>query len=230
MSDLPIPPASADAHALLLQHHPPALASTLLHEKIHNKPLALHPSHPAPAPNARDSRQRNRHTSSSSSTTTTSRPKPLTALEKRSLRVHAPRLSSLRYGTFLPLKALWVEYAQSLVAMGGGADAMAQRLAAGDLHGAEVEVVRCRCVDRVGIVGVVVKETKGVLVVVCEKGGGKTVPKEFTVFRVRIPPTADEKARYNRRDMVLDLHGQQMMFRAAERAGRKFKPKPMLEL
>jgi ribonuclease P protein subunit POP4 len=56
------------------------------------------------------------------------------------------------------------------------------------------------------------------------------VPKEYTVFRIRIPPTEEERATLGRKDMVLDLHGQQMMFRAAERAGRKFKAKPMLEL
>jgi ribonuclease P protein subunit POP4 len=56
------------------------------------------------------------------------------------------------------------------------------------------------------------------------------IPKEYTVFRVCIPPTDEEREKLGRRDMVLDLHGQQMMFRAAERAGRKFKAKPMLEL
>jgi len=127
---------------------------------------------------------------------------------------------------------------------------MAGRLASGDLHGALVEVVRSRAVDRVGIRGIVIKETRGVLVVVTQKGEGKSeyipppsgpifaetklmrkvaVPKEFTVFRIAVPPTDEDRAR-GRGDMIFELQGNQMMFRAAERAGKKFKAKPMLDL
>jgi len=60
---------------------------------------------------------------------------------------------------------------------------MAGRLASGDLHGALVEVVRSRAVDRVGIRGIVIKETRGVLVVVTQKGEGKS---EY------IPPPPDQ--------------------------------------
>jgi len=44
-------------------------------------------------------------------------------------------------------------------------------IASADFHGAMVEVVRSRCVDRVGIKGVVVQDGKFAFVVV-EKGGG----------------------------------------------------------
>lgn len=96
--------------------------------------------------------------------------------------------------------------------------------AAMDLHGALVEVVRSRAVDRVGLKGIVVKETRAVLVLVTEKGEGKTVPKEFTVFGVTIP------GKQQGEEKRLELLGNQMMFRAAERAGRKFKAKAMLDL
>lgn len=55
------------------------------------------------------------------------------------------------------------------------------------------------------------------------------VPKEFTVFRVVVPASEEDRAK-GRTDMVFELQGSQMMFRAAERAGRKFKAKPMLDL
>jgi len=59
-----------------------------------------------------------------------------------------------------------MNYARGLAA--NGAIVMAQRLAGADLHGAVVEVVRSRAVDRVGIRGTVVKETRGVVVLVTE--------------------------------------------------------------
>jgi ribonuclease P protein subunit POP4 len=160
-----IPASSADAHALLSQYHPPELSLTLLHDKIHNKPLPLHTS--------TDARTQRRLLRASKSRRPARKPAPLTAREKRSLNVHnPPKNKRLEYATFAPLRELWLEYARALVAMGGGAPAVAQRLAAGDLHGAVVMVVRSRCVDRVGIRGVVVKDTRGALLIVPEEGGG----------------------------------------------------------
>ena len=127
---------------------------------------------------------------------------------------------------------------------------MAGRLASGDLHGAVVEVVRSRAVDRVGIRGIVVKETRATLVVVTQADEAKSlllpfplfylvwanveprhpaVPKEYTVFRLSVPaaaPTTDKDGG----GMVFELQGSHMMFRAAERAGKKYKAKPMLDL
>ena len=53
------------------------------------------------------------------------------------------------------------------------------------------------------------------------------MPKEFTVFKV-VVEMAGENGKG--REMVFELHGSQLMFRAAERAGRKYKGKPMLDL
>jgi ribonuclease P protein subunit POP4 len=164
-----IPAASADAHALLSQYHAADHALSILHDKVVNKPLSIHAT-TTTTTDARTTRRAIRN----SKKPPTRKPAPLTAREKRSLRVHTPAAKKLCYATFAPLRELWLEYARGLVRMGGGAPAMAQRLAAGDLHGAVVEVVRSRCVDRVGITGVVVKETRGALVVVPEEGGGKS--------------------------------------------------------
>lgn len=74
------------------------------------------------------------------------------------------------------------------------------------------------------------------------------VPKEHTVFRFTLPverltsggdsildakdgasePTGDVAVGI--RPMVFELHGSQFMYRAAERAGRKFKQKPGMDL
>ncbi|KAI5816723.1 Rof/RNase P-like protein [Pyronema omphalodes] len=212
MSTSTVPPASADAFSLLSLYHTPALALETFTTKLQNKPLALHPT--LPVTDARSQRRDIRATKKASRANR--KPAPLTAKEKRQTKAHdLPK--KLSYETFLPLHELWKTYAMNL--QGGMAS-----WAAMDLHGALVEVVRSRAVGRVGLKGIVVKETRAVLVLVTEKGEGKTVPKEFTVFGVTIP------GKQQGEEKKLELLGNQMMFRAAERAGRKFKSKAMLDL
>lgn len=88
-------------------------------------------------------------------------------------------------------------------------------LAAADFHGAMVEVVRSRCVGRVGLRGIVVRDTKFTFEIVTMgnviKGIffflfcllGKVwlangficvvVPKEHTIFRFEVPVVEDER-------------------------------------
>lgn len=68
------------------------------------------------------------------------------------------------------------------------------------------------------------------------------IPKEHTVFRFEVPvpdppaggedvpDSASDLAAPNARNMVFELHGSQLKFRAGERAGRKFKQKPITDL
>lgn len=53
------------------------------------------------------------------------------------------------------------------------------KLVSADFHGAEVEVVRSRCAGRVGVRGIVVRDTKFTFVVVTE---GDEVKSEFFPF------------------------------------------------
>lgn len=84
------------------------------------------------------------------------------------------------------------------------------KLVSADFHGAEVEVVRSAAAGRVGIKGIVVRDTKFTFVVVTEKdevkseflfllsvggrqtereanGGFAAVPKEQSIFRFTVP-------------------------------------------
>lgn len=118
----------------------------------------------------------------------------------------------------------------------------AAKICSADFHGAEIEVVRSRCVSRVGVKGIVVRDSKGVFVVVTKGDKVKSLPKEGTVFRVRVPrPKREEavvgeggedgggdkkegeKGVRNVRDVVFELHGNQFQYRATDRANRKFK-------
>lgn len=119
--------------------------------------------------------------------------------------------------------------------------AVAAKLCSADFHGAEVEVVRSRCVSRVGVMGIVVRDARGVFEVVTKGDGVKLLPKEHTVFRFLVPrpkkkvdggPEAVNGEAGNKKegeekegkDLVFELHGDQFQYRAADRANKKFKP------
>ncbi|KAL5002038.1 hypothetical protein BDV10DRAFT_181731 [Aspergillus recurvatus] len=109
------------------------------------------------------------------------------------------------------------------------------KLVSADFHGAEMEVIRSRCPGRVGLKGVVVRDTKFTFVVVTEKDEVKTIPKEQTVFRfcVPLPDLKDAGEKTNTGDdaegneesrkLVFELHGSQFQNRPVDRASKKFK-------
>ena len=113
-------------------------------------------------------------------------------------------------------------------------------LASADFHGAEVEVVRCSDAGRVGVKGIVVRDTQFTFAVVTRKDEVRVIPKRNTLFRYEIPiPELDGKAggeeeasnkktqesedTQQQRKLVFELHGNQFEFRPADRANKKFK-------
>lgn len=89
---------------------------------------------------------------------------------------------------FKTLNGLWVGYMQEILDLKGeGARGEAavtplshgSKLASADFHGAEVQVVRSRCQGRVGMRGIVVRDTKFTFVVVME---GDVVKSEFSAL------------------------------------------------
>jgi ribonuclease P protein subunit POP4 len=66
------------------------------------------------------------------------------------------------------------------------------KLASIDLHGAALQVVRCECVSRVGIWGVVVRETKFALLLVTRGGGVKSTFYLFFLSFSSGPPSLGE--------------------------------------
>lgn len=115
------------------------------------------------------------------------------------------------------------------------AESVGSKICSADFHGAEVEVVRSRCPSRVGVKGIVVKDSRHVFEIVTKKDEVKVLPKEGTIFKVVVPLVVGEKANPSTNDarkekttdegqeMVLEIHGDQFMYRAADRANRKFK-------
>lgn len=90
------------------------------------------------------------------------------------------------------LNRLWKGYVWEVLGLngstGGNKAVLAQNhgalLASLDFHGAEIEVVRCGCVGRVGTKGIVVRDTKFTFVVVTRRD---EVRSKSILFCPRVP-------------------------------------------
>jgi len=209
----PPPPKQHIAQTLLTRAHPPETAETLFTERIKQKPLYLRPT----SPTASDNRTRRRHhrLRKKEYFLRKQRPKPLSAKEKRTSGIYELGEGEAKYEVFRGLHALWVRYMQEVLDLrsdgstgtGGGmvtALSHGSKLVSADFHGAEIEVVRSRCAGRVGMRGIVIRDTKFTFVVVTEKDEVKSmfsfllwcrsrwlmttaIPKEQTIIRFRVP-------------------------------------------
>ena len=221
------------AHQLLARAHSPETAAQLFTERVKLKPLYLRPT----SPTAEDNRSRRRlHRLRKKEYFLRKRkPKPLSAREKRISGIYKLPKEECKYEIFEGLHGMWVEYMQDILDLdrsnangpGSGVTITAQlhgsKLASADFHGAEIEVVRSRCVSRVGVKGLVVRDSKFTFVVVTEKDELKSmfplfppdmiiplfsynlsklatkssiftaIPKEHTIFRFEIPQPTQEK-------------------------------------
>jgi ribonuclease P protein subunit POP4 len=158
-----------------------------------------------------------------------------------------------RYEIYEPLHALWCAYIREVLGLqpassaGGGGrtyvdgNGAGPMLASADYHGARLEVVRSRCVSRVGLQGIVVKDNKFSFELVTRRNEVKLVPKEHTVFRFEVPFQEDEQAKATdgqegdmtveasegkkktREPLIFEIHGSQFETRAPDRATKKFR-------
>ena len=153
---------------LLARAHSPNSANTIFTDKILHKPLLLRPTSPDPTSHdARDARRRKRLRAKQRAVHK-QKPKPISAKQKRQLGVLEIPKEQRRYDNFEKLHELWLGYMKEVLGLDGesghsrkvtaqGAGAL---LVSADYHGALMEVVRCRCVGRVGTKGIVVRDTK----------------------------------------------------------------------
>ncbi|KAK3306471.1 putative rRNA and tRNA processing protein [Chaetomium strumarium] len=223
------------AAVLLSRAHEPDEANRIFTEKIQQRPLFLTPSSPPPS-DARAARRRAQEKKKQQRKKAL-KPKPLSATQRRKLGLYDVPRERQKYAFFEPLHQLWLGYVREI--LGGeiytGGEGAAAKLASADFHGAGVEVVRSGCVSRVGIKGIVVKDSKFAFEIVTRKDRLKLVPKEGTVFRFEVPaplPVPGSKVGEGEAQgqqleqmskMVFEIHGEQFQFRSADRASRKFR-------
>ncbi|KAI9679365.1 MAG: hypothetical protein M1817_005387 [Caeruleum heppii] len=183
------------------------------------------------------------------------KPHPLSAKQKRQLKIYEIPPEARKWAIYEGLIKLWVRYVQGVLglslgerkaqkkAMGTGQEPaevekevrglpvtkeVASKLCGADFHGAEVTVVRSRCVGRVGITGIVVKDCKFVFEVITRGNEIKVLPKEHSIFRFEVPIPGQEPA--EGKNLVFELHGEQFQNRAPDRANKKFKVKNLPDL
>lgn len=225
--------------ALLARAHSPDSANRLFADKIQHRTLHLRPSSPPPS-NAREARRRARQKQTEQRKKAL-KPRPLSARQRRRLGLYEVPKEGQKYAVYEPLHRLWLGYVREI--LGGeiytGGQGAAAKLASADFHGAEVEVVRSGCVSRVGIKGIVIKDSRFVFEVITRKSQVKTVPKEGTIFRVEVSATDEEKCDAAQDGtqqgqvqgegagepgkFIFELHGEQFRYRPADRATKKFK-------
>ncbi|KAI0466014.1 RNase P/MRP, p29 subunit [Xylaria cf. heliscus] len=207
------------AHDLLRRAHSPDSANRIFSDKIQHRPLFLKPSSPPPSA-AREARRIAREELKRKARAL--KPKPLSARERRRRQFYVLPKESQKYAIFAPLNALWTSYASQLLGseLYNGGQGAAAKLSAADFHGAEVEVSRSRCPSRVGVRGIVVEDSRFAFKIITLQNESKTLPKEGTIFRVRIPaPTASQ----DREPFCFEIHGDQFQHRSSDRANKKFK-------
>ena len=145
---------------LLEERYPADQAERIFVDKVKRKPLYLRPTETTEG-DAREKRQRER-ARKAALRKQNQKPKPLSAKEKRLLNIHDVPRESQKYSIYEPLHRMWIGYIQEM--LGDNCmpvkPATAARFCSADFHGAEVEIVRARCVSRVGLRGIVVKDTK----------------------------------------------------------------------
>lgn len=161
------------AHELIARAHSPDTAEQLFTERIKQKPLFLRPTSPTPADNR--NRRRLQRLRKKEYFLRKQKPKPLSAREKRISGIHDLPKDECKYEIFKGLHKMWVEYMQEILGVKDGRTTVVtpqlhgSKLVSADYHGAEMEVVRSKCPSRVGLKGIVVRDSKFTFVVVTEK-------------------------------------------------------------
>ncbi|KAJ5279318.1 hypothetical protein N7478_004690 [Penicillium angulare] len=226
MSDSPAPKAHI-AHELLLRAHSPDTATQQFTERIKQKPLFLRPTSPSSQDNR--SRRRLHRLRKKEYFHRHQRPRPLSARAKRTTGIYDLPREECKYAIFKGLHALWVGYMQDILDLKAERKGMmtpashGPKLVSADYHGAELEVVRSRCAGRVGIKGIVARDTKFTFDIVTEED--KVRIPESTVESIE----GEQKQKLEKTEadtpkpLVFELHGSQFETRPVDRANKKFK-------
>ncbi|KAK9383367.1 uncharacterized protein V2V93DRAFT_364942 [Kockiozyma suomiensis] len=182
------------------------------------------------------------------------RPKPLSSADKKRSQIYALGPDACHFKIYVALHYLWQSYIADLLSLQPTDKLVftqhdlqdrAQKLSAADLHGAFITVHRARCVSRVGMQGIVIRETRSSFTIVTKQDTLKMIPKEGTVFRVPVSrprETAISDAEQNSAEKIQTqvgedealftflVYGSNLIYRAADRGGRKFKSKATLDI
>jgi ribonuclease P protein subunit POP4 len=162
------------ARSLLERAHSPTFAQGLFLDAVVRKPLVLRAATRDDNSDARKARQRQRDVKKREHERRKRKPQPLSAKQKRMLGLYEIPKEQQKFEIFEPIHRLWLAYIHEVLEIERRRErglyfdhnSAGPLLAGADFHGAEVEVTRCRCTARVGIKGIVAKDTKGTLEII----------------------------------------------------------------
>lgn len=210
---------------LLTRVHSSNSAQRIFSDKIEHRKLLLRPSSPPPA-NARTARRAARDTRCQRNKGTAIKTKRLTVKERKRLRLHHISRGRKEFATFEPLHEMWLGYVHEVLGdeLYSAGSLASAKLASAEFVGAEILVVRSFCPSRVGIFGIVIKDSRFTFEIITRSNQTKIIPKEGTVFRLEIPPSLlSDPSHSKRKDLVIDIRGENLRHRPADRANKKFK-------
>jgi ribonuclease P protein subunit POP4 len=151
---------------LLERAFSPDTAASHYTERILKRPLLVRAT--SPTPSARAIRRRAlTERKEKSRKQSKQKPRPLSAAEKRRLCLNEIPKEQQKYAIYEPLHNLWLGYMREVLGVNDAQRAVyltpassGQMLASADMHGALLTIVRSRCVSRVGLAGIVVRDTR----------------------------------------------------------------------
>jgi ribonuclease P protein subunit POP4 len=210
---------------LLARAHSPDNAQRIFSEKIQYRPLFLRPNSPPPSENARQARRKAREDKKKRAKAL--KPQPLSSRERRKRGLYNIPKEGRKFTIFEPLNRLWNGYMRETLGneLHSGGQGASAKLAAADYHGARVEVSRSRNPGRVGIEGIVIKDTRFTFEIITKRNQVKLVPKEGTTFRMRVPSSdeTNENIDSTTKQFEFEVLGDQFQYRPADRANKKFR-------
>lgn len=169
------------AQTLLNEAHPPDIAEAVFTEKVLHKPLHLRATSPDPTFQDARAERRLQRLRKKEKGQRRQKPKPLSAKDKRISGLYDITEEAKRYEIYIPLHRMWIGYMWEILGIKGGekafvtAQSAGSKLASADYHGAELTVVRSRCVGMVGLAGIVLKDTKFTFQIITAKNELKSV-------------------------------------------------------
>jgi ribonuclease P protein subunit POP4 len=163
------------AQTLLQRAHSPTTAKNHFAERVIKRPLHIRATSPTPSARAVRRRALNERKETDRKRSK-NKPRPLSAARKRALCLNEIPKEQQKYDIYEPLHGLWIGYMREILGLNDAErsvyvtpHASGQMLATADMHGALVSVVRSRCVSRVGLEGIVVRDTRFTFEVVTKK-------------------------------------------------------------
>ncbi|USP76106.1 uncharacterized protein yc1106_03380 [Curvularia clavata] len=216
------------AQTLLHRAFSPSTAESHYQERAVKRPLYIRTTSPTPSARAVRRRALNDRKEASRKRSK-NKPRPLSAAKKRALGLNEIPKDQQRYSIYEGLHNLWIGYMREVLGVNDASkgilitpNASGQILATADMHGALVTVVRSRCVSRVGLEGIVVRDTRFTFEIITKNNVVKSVPKEHTIFRFQIPLPCGE-GETPKEPLTFEINGEQFQTRSADRANKKFR-------